>query len=83
MSLRDAVKDLRKVAKILDAATTEEATEIISANNFDFVYKKIAARASFRAERYTFQKIRVGTIFTNYAGKILGVDDFAEKFINK
>ena len=69
-----------EVQKILDAATTEEATEIISANNFDFVYKKIAARASFRAERYTFQKIRVGTIFTNYSGKILGIDDFANNF---
>ncbi len=65
-----------EVKKILDAATTEEATEIISANGLNCVYKKIAARASFRAERYVFQKIHVGTILTNYAGKILGADDF-------
>ena len=70
-----------EVQKILNSATTEEATEIISENHFEFVYKKIAARASFRAERYTFQKIRVGTIFTNYAGEILGIDDFAENFL--
>ena len=70
-----------EVQKILDAATTEEATEIISANNLNRVYKKIAARASFRAERYTFQKIRIGTILTNYAGNILGLDDFAANFV--
>lgn len=71
-----------EVKKILNAATTEEAAEIISANNFNHVYKKIAARASFRAERYTFQKIRIGTILTNYAGEILGIDDFAENLIS-
>lgn len=70
-----------EVKKILDAATTEEATEIISANGLTCVYKKIAARASFRAERYVFQKIHVGTILTNYAGKILGADDFAESLV--
>ena len=72
-----------EVQKILDATTTEEATEIISANNLNRVYKKIAARASFRAERYTFQKIHVGTILTNYAGDILGADDFAESSMPK
>ena len=71
-----------EVQKILDAATTEEATEIITANNLNRVYKKIAARASLRAERYTFQKIHIGTILTNYAGEILGADDFAEKLIS-
>lgn len=70
-----------EVKKILAASTTEEAAEIISANNLNRVYKKIAARASFRAERYTFNKIRVGTIFTNYAGEILGIDDFAASLI--
>lgn len=70
-----------EVQKILNAATTEEAAEIISANNLNHVYKKIASRASLRAERYTFQKIRVGTILTNYAGDVLGKDDFAEELI--
>ena len=70
-----------EVQKILDASTTEEAAEIILANNLNRVYKKIAARASFRAERYTFNKIRIGTILTNYAGKILGIDDFAASLI--
>ena len=60
-----------EVQKILDATTTEVATEIISANNLERVYKKIAARASYRAERYTFNKIHVETILLNYAGKIL------------
>ena len=71
-----------EVQKILDASTTEEAAEIISANNLNRVYKKIAARASFRAERYTFNKICIGTILTNYAGEILGLDDFAASLID-
>lgn len=60
-----------EVQKILDATTTEVATEIISANNLERVYQKIAARASYRAERYTFNKIHFETILLNYAGKIL------------
>ncbi len=70
-----------EVQKILNCATTEEATEIISANNFERVYKKIAERASFRAERYIFGKIKIGTILVDYAGNILGCDDFAKKFL--
>ena len=63
-----------EVQKILDATTTEVAAEIIAENNLNRVYKKIAARASYRAERYTFNKIRVKTILLNYAGQILGSD---------
>ena len=63
-----------EVKKILDATTTEVATEIISANNLNCVYKKIAARANYRAERYTFNKIHVETILLNYAGKILNAE---------
>jgi len=68
-----------EVQKILSSATTEEATEIISANNLEIVYRKIAERASLRAERYTFGKIQVGTILADYSGKILGCDKSAEK----
>ncbi len=68
-----------EVQKILDAATTENAAQIISDNHLERVYEKIAARASFRAERYLFGKAEVGTILADYAGKILGVDDAAKK----
>lgn len=70
------------VQKILSASTTEEAAEIISANNLESVYKKIAERASFRAERFIFNKMQVGTIFADYSGKILGCDASAEKICN-
>lgn len=69
-----------EVQKILNSATTEEAAEIISANKIETVYKKIAARASLRSERYVFGKLKVGTILVDYAGKILGCDETAEKF---
>ncbi len=61
-----------EVQKILNANTTEDAAQIISANNFEHVYKKIAARASLRAERYVFGKLKVSTILVGYAGNILG-----------
>ena len=61
-----------EVQKILDANTTEDAAQIISANGLERVYKKIAARASRRAERYVFGKFKVNTILVDYAGNILG-----------
>ena len=70
-----------EVQKILSAATTEEAAQIISANNLECVYKKIASRASYRAERFVFGKLKVGTILADYSGKILGMDETAEKIL--
>jgi len=64
-----------EVQKILDANTTEDAAQIISANHLERVYKKIAARASRRAERYVFGKLQVATILVDYAGNILGSDE--------
>ena len=63
-----------EVQKILDANTTEDAAQIISANHLERVYQKIAARASLRAERYVFGKLKVSTILVDYAGNILGTD---------
>ena len=63
-----------EVQKILDANTTEDAAQIISANQLERAYKKIAARASLRSERYIFGKIKVSTILVDFAGNILGTD---------
>ena len=67
-----------EVQKILNANTTEDAAQIIFANHFEHVYKKIAQRASLRAERYVFGKLKVATILVDYAGNILGSDFNAE-----
>lgn len=63
-----------EVQKILDANTTEDAAQIILTNHLEHVYKKIATRASFRAERYIFGKLKVSTILVDFAGNILGTD---------
>ena len=63
-----------EVQRILDANTTEDAAQIISANHFEQVYKKIAERASLRAQRYVFGKLEVKTILVDFAGNILGTD---------
>ena len=63
-----------EVQKILDANTAEDATKIIAANRLEKVYDKIAARASFRAERYVYGALKVSTILADYAGNILGTD---------
>ena len=64
----------KEIQKILDANTTEDAAQIISANNLEHVYKKIATQASLRAERYVFGKLKVKTILVDFAGNILGSD---------
>lgn len=66
-----------EVQKILDANTAEDAAQIIAANHLERVYKKIAARASLRAERYVYGKLKVNTILVDYAGKVLGTDTIA------
>ena len=63
-----------EVQKILDANTTEDAAQIISMNNLQSVYNKISMRASYRAERYIFGKLKVSTILVDLAGNILGTD---------
>ncbi len=63
-----------EVQKILDANTTEDAAQIINANRLERVYNTIAARASLRAERYVFGKLKVNTILVDFAGNILGND---------
>lgn len=63
-----------QVQKILDANTTEDAAQIISANHLERVYQRIAKRASLRATRYVFGKLKVNTILVDFAGNILGTD---------
>ncbi len=72
-----------EVQKILDANTTEDAAQIISSNHLERVYKKIAARASLRAERYVFGKLKVSTILVDFAGNILGTDSDGRNIIDK
>ena len=63
-----------EVQKILSANTTEDAAQVISANNLQCVYEKIARRASLRAERFVFGAVKVSTILVDYSGEILGSD---------
>ena len=73
--------DSGSVRKILSAATTEEAVALIDDKGLQRVYNVIAARASTRAERYVFGRLKVGTVLAAFDGKILGLDDTAQKFI--
>ena len=63
-----------EVRKILDATTTEVAAQIIAENRLEGVYDKIAARASLRAMRHVFGKLKVKTILVDFAGNVLGSD---------
>ena len=64
--------DSSEVKKILSAATTEEALEIIKLNRLEIVYKKIARRICFRAKKYVFGKVEIGSILIDYSGSVLG-----------
>lgn len=65
--------------RILTAVTTEEALPVIAEYGLEGVYERIAARASYRAERLIFNKVRVGTVLVTLQGELLGMDDTARE----
>jgi len=73
LALHTAAQKNHALQCVADAIAAR-ADHIISANKIETVYKKIAERASFRAERYVFGKLKVKTILVDYAGNILGTD---------
>lgn len=68
------------VKALLAANTTEDALAVLQqAGLRDEVCKKLAERASLRAERYLFQKLKVGTVMVTLAGELLGMDETAKE----
>lgn len=67
------------VRRILQAVTTEEALPVIEEYGLASVYEVIAARASYRAERFLFNRLQVGTVLVTLQGKLLGMDDKARE----
>ena len=67
------------IERILTAVTTEEALPVIAEYGLEGVYERIAARASYRAERLIFNKVRVGTVLVTLQGELLGMDDTARE----
>lgn len=65
--------------RILSAVTTEEALPVISEYGLDDVYNTIATRASYRAERLIFSKVKIGTVMVTMQGEILGMDATASE----
>ncbi len=65
------------ITRILSAVTTEEALPVIESYGLQSVYETIAARASYRAERLLFNRLRVGTVLVTLQGELLGMDDMA------
>ncbi|MGM9579828.1 MAG: cobalt-precorrin-5B (C(1))-methyltransferase CbiD [Anaerovibrio sp.] len=67
------------IERILGAVTTEEALPVIAEYGLERVYGRIAARASYRAERLIFNKVQVGTVLVTLQGELLGMDDRARE----
>ncbi|MDD6396819.1 MAG: cobalt-precorrin-5B (C(1))-methyltransferase CbiD [Anaerovibrio sp.] len=67
------------IKRILEANTTEDALPVISEYRLEKVYDVIAARASCRAERFLFGKVKVGTVLVTLKGELLGMDDRARE----
>ena len=67
------------IERILGAVTTEEALPVIGEYGLEKVYERIAARASYRAERLIFNKVQVGTVLVTLQGELLGMDDRARE----
>lgn len=71
--------DKEVVKKILSANTVEEAVTYIQQAGLTPVLRKIAAKASRKAERRVANRLEVGTIFTLLDGTILAFDHQAER----
>ena len=67
------------IQQILDAVTTEEALPVIEKYKLQSVYDTLAARASLRAERFTFGELKVGTVLVTLKGQLLGMDETGRK----
>ena len=69
-----------KVKELLAANTTEDALVILEqAGLKEMVCRTLAMRASARAERYLFGKMKVGTVMVTLTGELLGMDDTARE----
>ena len=69
-----------KVKELLAANTTEDALVILEqAGLKETVCRTLAMRASARAERYLFGKMKVGTVMVTLTGELLGMDDTARE----
>ena len=64
---------------ILKAITTEDALPVIEEYGLQRVYSIIAARASARAMRLVFDKVKIGTVMVTLKGELLGMDKTAEE----
>ena len=68
------------VCRLLAANTTEDALAVLDAAGLrETVCRKLAQRASARAERYLFQKMKIGTVMVTLDGRLLGMDDAAKE----
>ena len=68
------------VKALLAANTTEDALTILDeAGLRQSVCQTLAQRASIRAERYLFGKLKVGTVMVTLTGELLGMDETAKK----
>lgn len=68
------------VCKLLNANTTENALKVLEeAGLRETVCRTLAQRASLRAERYLFQRMKIGTVMVTLDGHLLGMDDTAKK----
>ena len=69
-----------EVSRLLAANTTEDALTVLNAAGLrQCVCQTLAERASIRAERYLFGKLKVGTVMVTLTGELLGMDETARE----
>jgi len=67
------------IEKILNCTTTERAISLIKEYNREAVWDIICKKISLRAERYVFNKVRIGTVLLKDRNNILAFDTSAQK----
>lgn len=67
------------ITEIMASTTTEAAMSVIARHNMTHIYSILAERASYRAMRYVFGDLSVGTVIVTLNGDILGLDQTARE----
>lgn len=63
--------------------TTEAAMQIIDAEGLQGIYRQIVKNVSERCQKYTYNKLKIGSVLFGAEGKLIAMDDNAEEIIYK
>ena len=71
------------VREIMECNTTDGGALIIAREGYNMIYGQMAERAQVRAERYIFDKARVGIVFAGLDGTVQAISSRAKEILEE